>query len=54
VGELVREAEDAQLLADMNSDFERLNEDPGARERYDAELREWDATLLDGLAQDDE
>jgi hypothetical protein len=49
VGELVREAEDAQLLADMNADFDRLNRDPAARERYDAELSEWDATLLDGL-----
>lgn len=49
VGELVRGAEDAQLLADMNADFERLNQDPDAREGYDAEVSEWDATLLDGL-----
>ena len=49
LSQLVREAEEAQLLAEMNADFERLNQDPAARERYDAELREWDATLLDGL-----
>lgn len=49
LGELVRQAEDAQLLEEMNSDFERLNDDVAARERYDAELREWDAVLLDGL-----
>ena len=50
--ELVREAEDAQLLEEMNSDFARLNGDAAARERYDAELREWDAVLLDGLERD--
>lgn len=52
LGELIREAEDAQLLEEMNCDFERLNDDSAARERYDAELREWDAVLLDGLEQD--
>ena len=51
--QLVREAEDTQLLAEMNSDFERLNQDPAARERYDAELREWDAVLLDGLEREE-
>ena len=49
VAQLVRDAEGAQLLAEMNSDFERLNEDPAARRQYDKELREWDAALLDGL-----
>lgn len=49
---LVAEAEDAQLLEEMNSDFDRLNDDAAARERYDAELREWDAVLLDGLEPD--
>lgn len=38
--QLVGEAEDAQLLAEMNADFERMNQDPAARGRYDAELRE--------------
>ena len=52
VGQLVRDAQDAQLLADMNADFERLNGDPAARERYDEELAEWDATLLDGLEKE--
>jgi predicted transcriptional regulator len=52
LAELVREAEGAQLLEAMNSDFERLNDDTAARERYDAELRDWDVVLLDGLAQD--
>jgi predicted transcriptional regulator len=52
LGQLVREAEDDQLLAEMNSDFERLKEDPAARERYDAELREWDSVLLDGLERE--
>ena len=47
--QLVREAGDAQLLEEMNADFERLNEDPTQRERYDAELRDWDGVLLDGL-----
>ena len=35
----------------MNADFERLNEHPAKRRRYDVELRDWDATLLDGLEQ---
>jgi hypothetical protein len=35
----------------MNADFERLNENPANRGRCDAELRDWDATLLDGLEQ---
>jgi len=35
----------------MNADFERLNEHPAKRRRYDVELRGWDATLLDGLGQ---
>lgn len=52
LSELVSGAEDAQLLQQMNSDFERLNGDAAARERYDAELREWDAVLLDGLERD--
>jgi hypothetical protein len=51
--QLVREAEDDQLLAEMNSDFERLNEDPAARERYDSELRDWDSVLLDGLEREE-
>jgi hypothetical protein len=49
LGELVRAAEEAQLLYDMNADFEALNEDPHARAAYDEELRELDATLLDAL-----
>ncbi len=49
LGELVRVAEEAQLLYDMNADFEALSEDPAARAVYEEELREFDATLLDGL-----
>jgi hypothetical protein len=37
----------------MNAAFERLNQDPAKRERYDAELREWDAAPLDGLEQEE-
>jgi hypothetical protein len=49
--ELVREAEDAQLLSAMNEAFARMHQDPEARDSYYAELREWDAVLLDGLDQ---
>jgi predicted transcriptional regulator len=52
VGQLVRAAEEAELLADMNADFEALNEDPTARAAYDEELRDWDAILLDGLGDE--
>jgi hypothetical protein len=36
----------------MNADFERLNNDRIMR-RYDAELHDWDATLLAGLEQEE-
>lgn len=52
LGALVRAAEESQLLADMNADFETLGQDPKARAAYDDELRDWDATLLDGLGEE--
>jgi hypothetical protein len=52
LGQLVRAAEEDQLLADMNADFDALGRDPEARAAYEAELREWDATLLDGLGDE--
>lgn len=52
LGQLVRAAEEDQLLASMNADFAALGEDPKARAAYDEELREWDATLLDGLGDE--
>ena len=52
LGQLVRAAEEDQLLADMNADFAALGQDPKAREAYDEELQEWDATLLDGLGEE--
>ena len=52
LGQLVRAAEEDQLLADMNADFEALGQDPQARAAYEEELREWDATLLDGLVDE--
>jgi len=52
LGQLVRAAEEDQLLADMNADFETLGQEPEARPAYEEELRGWDATLLDGLGDD--
>lgn len=52
LGQLVRAAEEDQLLADMNADFAALGQDPKAREAYDEELQEWDATMLDGLGEE--
>ena len=52
LGQLVRAAEEDQLLADMNADFEALGQDPQARAAYEEELHEWDATLLDGLVDE--
>ena len=52
LGQLVRAAEEDQLLADMNADFDALAQDPKARAAYEKELREWDATLLDGLGDE--
>jgi hypothetical protein len=52
LGQLVRAAEEDQLLADMNADFEALGQDPEARAAYEEELREWDPTLLDGLGDE--
>jgi hypothetical protein len=52
LGQLVRAAEEDQLLADMNADFAALGQDPEARAAYEEELRDWDATLLDGLGDE--
>jgi predicted transcriptional regulator len=52
VSQLVRAAQEDQLLGDMNADFEALGQDLEARATYDEELREWDATLLDGLGEE--
>ncbi len=40
------------MLQIMNADFEALNREPAARAAYDAELRDWDAILLDGLGEE--
>ena len=52
LGQLVRAAAEDQLLADMNADFDALGRDREARAAYEEELREWDATLLDGLGDE--
>jgi hypothetical protein len=49
LGQLVRAAKEDQLLAEMNADFAALGQNREARAAYEEELREWDATLLDGL-----
>jgi hypothetical protein len=38
------------FFEELAEDFARLSVDPIASAEYDAELAEWDCTLLDGLA----
>jgi hypothetical protein len=37
------------FLEQVNEAYAALNEDPAARAQWEQELREWDATLGDGL-----
>jgi hypothetical protein len=47
--ELVARAEEDELLAAMNHDFEALKSDQRAWNRLEAERAAWEQTLLDGL-----
>ena len=38
-----------RFLEQVNAAYARLRDDPDASEEFDAERREWDATLADGL-----
>jgi predicted transcriptional regulator len=53
IGEVVAAAverlEEEEFWRDMETAFEELRADPEAWDKYLAEHREWDVTLLDGL-----
>lgn len=49
LGELVAAAEEDELLAGMNDDFQRLRADPSASQRLLEDRSAWERTLLDGL-----
>ena len=46
-----RKSEDEEWLAEFNASFAALRADPVASADYDAEVAEWDITLLDGLKE---
>jgi hypothetical protein len=48
-GEQTRRAEDDDLLAALNQDFEELRRDPEAWEAHQAETEAWDKTSSDAL-----
>jgi predicted transcriptional regulator len=56
IGQVVAAAvgrlESDQFWDEMEEAFETLYADPVARAEYEAERKEWDATLLDGLESD--
>jgi hypothetical protein len=49
VAAAVRQFEQAAFWDQYEKDIEALRADPAAWEAYQAEIREWDAALLDGL-----
>jgi hypothetical protein len=51
LGQLVARAEEDELLAAMNHDFEDLRADQHAWSRLEAERCAWEQTLLDGLRE---
>lgn len=51
LGEIVAAAEEDELLAGMNEDFDRLRADPQGWNRMVRERSDWEQTLLDGLSQ---
>jgi hypothetical protein len=38
----------------VDADYARLRDDPEAWDAYQAELKAWDTTLMDGLAEDED
>ncbi len=50
LGQLVARAEEDELLAAMNDDFDHLNADPPGWQQLEAERSAWEQTLLDGLS----
>lgn len=51
LGQLVTSAEEDELLAGMNDDFDRLKADESGWSRLLEERSAWEQTLLDGLSQ---
>lgn len=51
VDELVRQAEDHELLEATATHYDELSADPEAWAAYRAEIAAWDATAGDGLGQ---
>jgi hypothetical protein len=53
ITDLVEKRQRERFWREMREDFTRLRSDPVAWQSYQDELSEWDATLMDGL-QDEE
>lgn len=51
LGDLVARAEEDELLAAMNDDFDRLQADERGWSRLAEERSDWEQTLLDGLSE---
>jgi type II secretory pathway component PulK len=53
VAEAVEKYRRKRLIQEINESFARLRENPEEWADYQRELHEWDATLMDGLEDED-
>ena len=54
VEKAVEEYRRKRFFEALEADYARLQEDPDAWDAYQTELKVWDATLMDGLPEDEE
>jgi predicted transcriptional regulator len=47
----VEEYRRKRFFEDLDAEYAKLQEDPEAWDAYQAELKVWDATLMDGLSE---
>ena len=53
VADMVQRYETEQFWREAQAGYERLRADPEAWAEWEAEIAAWDATLMDGLAEQD-
>ncbi len=52
IDDLLDDLDKRSFFAGLGDDFRRLRDDPAAAADYDAEVRLWETTLADGLADE--
>jgi hypothetical protein len=53
IAEMVEQQQKERFWREMHEDFARLRADPDAWQGYQDELADWDATLMDGLEDEE-